>query len=553
MPPPARRLAALPIPSYRQQVPHFTPAPSPVIELQTFGGVGLSRQGALLTGRDTHPRRLALLAVLAATGVRGVNRADIVTLLWPERETARARSSLAQWLFLLRQDLGASDLVVGGTVLRMNPDRVKADVWEFDDAMFRHDFATAARLYRGEFVEGLTLDDCPEFEQWAERERMRLRSDVIRALESNARAATARGDHISALGALQQLATVDPKNGKAAAGLADVRAALSERVPIGPVTDPLLRSEGNAPAEFDGAGSVGDRVNTPTHANTAIASSYLAIVRERLGGYANVLGEAGRTSVLAIFDGADRRSGLPLTIRVVLPDIAVRTGIPRLLELLTRAASLEHDCLAPLGEVAEVDGLVVCSTPRQPSTTLRALLETTPQLSLRDAVNFASSIAEALANGEQQRIAHLDLSPRRVLVTQGRALVTDLGVMQAVVLATSKSAIESGAVLGNPAYLSPEQLAGESEGDSRSDVFSLGCILYQMLAGEPPHGRGGGRMALVRRLRDTPLRIRDVRESVPAVLDDLLNSALARSPADRLPTMASFRDELRAIIQGEVV
>jgi serine/threonine-protein kinase len=168
-------------------------------------------------------------------------------------------------------------------------------------------------------------------------------------------------------------------------------------------------------------------------------------------------------------------------------------------------------------------------------------------------VGITAAIAEALAHGQHHDIAHLDLTPRRVLLTASAPLLLELGVMQALTLATRESAVESGAVMGNPTYLSPEQLAGESDGDSRSDVYSLGCILYQMLAGEPPHGRAGGRLALVRRLRDAPIRIRDIRDTVPPVVEELLSQALARTPADRLPSMVAFRDELRSVVQGDVV
>ena len=142
-----------------------------MLQLRTFGGARLLRDGTALEGPASQRRRIALLSLLAAGGSRGVSRDAIISLLWPDSEHERARHALSQWLFLLRRDLEVNDLVLGANELRLNPDRVSADVTDFDVAVAKRDHSTAAQLYTGPFLDGFVLSDAGEFERWVDRER----------------------------------------------------------------------------------------------------------------------------------------------------------------------------------------------------------------------------------------------------------------------------------------------------------------------------------------------------------------------------------------------
>src|SRR5262245_44717292 len=144
-----------------------------MLHLRTLGGATLSSEGTVLEGPASQRRRIALLSLLAVGGSRAVSRDTIISLLWPDSEPERGRHALSQWLFLLRRDLGVADLVLGGNDLRLNPERITADVIDFDVAVTKRDHATTARLYTGAFLDGFLLSDAGEFERWVDRERER--------------------------------------------------------------------------------------------------------------------------------------------------------------------------------------------------------------------------------------------------------------------------------------------------------------------------------------------------------------------------------------------
>ncbi|MDQ3309716.1 MAG: tetratricopeptide repeat protein, partial [Gemmatimonadota bacterium] len=200
-----------------------------MLRLRTFGGLLLEDEGGPLTGTATQRRKLALLALLAAAGERGMSRDRVVTYFWPESDTTRARNSLAQLLYALRQALPADPVAAGSTELRLNPEVISSDVGEFDAAIASGNHQCAVTLYAGPFLDGFHLDGAPEFERWVDGERSVRAQQVATALEALADEASERGDHTDAAGWWRRLAALDPLNGRVALGLMAALDAAGDR------------------------------------------------------------------------------------------------------------------------------------------------------------------------------------------------------------------------------------------------------------------------------------------------------------------------------------
>src|SRR5687767_14618549 len=183
--------------------------------------------------------------------------------------------------------------------------------------------------------------------------------------------------------------------------------------------------------------------------------------------------------------------------------------------------------------------------------TLRQRLSRERQLPIEDAVGIVRQVAAALQYAHAQGVIHRDIKPENILLHEGEAMVTDFGIALAVGAAPSDRLTETGLMVGTPEYMSPEQAAGEPTLDARSDVYSLGCVLYELLAGEPPHTGASARMVIAKRFTDAIPRVRRLRPTVPPGVEDALVEALAIVPADRFGSVAAFADALAAPARGK--
>jgi serine/threonine-protein kinase len=217
-----------------------------VLRLKTLGGLGIQRDDAPPGGGATQRRRLALLALLARAGDRGLSRDKLLGYLWPESEPEKARGVLAQALYALRRDLGAEELFLGTSDLRLNPTLFTSDVAEFCAALQAGRLDDAVSLYEGPFLDGIYVNDAPEFERWAEVERTQLAGEHADALDRLAAQATARGDHRAAVAWWRKLAAADPLSARVATGLMRALAAAGDRggaIQHARVYESLLRQE----------------------------------------------------------------------------------------------------------------------------------------------------------------------------------------------------------------------------------------------------------------------------------------------------------------------
>jgi serine/threonine-protein kinase len=196
-----------------------------MLRLRTFGGLSIDREG----GAGAQRRPLAVLAILAAAGDRGVARAKVIQQLWPDSDDEKARRVLAQTVYSLRRDLGRDDLVLGTTELRLNPEAITSDLAEFEQALERRESERAVALYRGPFLDGFYVPDAPEFERWLETQRSHLAERYRKALRTLAAEAHERGDPRAEAGWCRRLASADPLDAAVALELMHALAASGDR------------------------------------------------------------------------------------------------------------------------------------------------------------------------------------------------------------------------------------------------------------------------------------------------------------------------------------
>jgi DNA-binding SARP family transcriptional activator len=199
------------------------------LRLHTFGGLVLHVGGVATTGAATRRRRLALLALLALARERGLSRDKIHAYLWPESEPERARHGLNQLVYFQRHHLDNGELFLGKKTLRLNPQVITSDVWEFEDAFDKGAYETAVRLYLGPFLDGFFVNGAPEFERWASDQRRRLGDRCARALGALATAAAAKGDHRQAVEWWNRAAELNPYDTDTALHLAQEWVAAGDR------------------------------------------------------------------------------------------------------------------------------------------------------------------------------------------------------------------------------------------------------------------------------------------------------------------------------------
>jgi TolB-like protein/tRNA A-37 threonylcarbamoyl transferase component Bud32 len=249
------------------------------------------------------------------------------------------------------------------------------------------------------------------------------------------------------------------------------------------------------------------------------------------------LGQGGMATVYLAEDLKHRRK---VALKVLRPELAATLGAERFLREIELSARLTHPHILPLHDSGNADGFLYYVMPYVEGESLRDRLTREKQLPLDDAVRIAREVADALGYAHAQGVIHRDVKPENVLLQSGHAVVADFGIARAVSAAGGTRLTETGLAVGTPAYMSPEQAAGEADIDARSDLYSLGCVLYEMLSGETPYTGPTPQAILAKKLTEPVPRITVVRETVPAAVESALETALAKSPADRFPTVQEF-------------
>ena len=245
-----------------------------------------------------------------------------------------------------------------------------------------------------------------------------------------------------------------------------------------------------------------------------------------------------------VYLAQDLKHRRQVAIKVLRPELAAALGRERFLREVTNTANLRHPHILPLFDSGEAGELLFYVMPFVEGESVRDRLAREKQLPVDDALRIARDVADALHYAHTHGVIHRDIKPANILLDNGHAVVADFGIARAITAAAGSEALtETGLGMGTPLYMSPEQGAGENM-DGRSDQYALGCVLYEMLAGEPPFTGRTAQAIMARRLTDPVPPLRTVRESVPIHVEQVINRALSKSPADRFATAKQFAEAL---------
>ena len=266
-------------------------------------------------------------------------------------------------------------------------------------------------------------------------------------------------------------------------------------------------------------------------------------VRDALAGRYNVVAAIGRGGNAMLF-GAYDRDGKKIALKVLHPELTVSVAADRFLREIRYAGQLSHPHIAPLLDSGEDDYLLWFAMPYVPGESLRNRLVRTPTLAIDVATRLACEVLDALGHAHEQGIAHRDIKPDNIICSPEGAVLVDLGIARAIAQSGEDRVTRSGFVVGTEQYMSPEQAAGSPDVDGRTDLYSLGIVLFETLAGRPPFVSPSAAAVLDMHQRRPAPDVREFRREVPAALADALARALTKAPADRWQTAIQMRDAL---------
>jgi TolB-like protein len=256
--------------------------------------------------------------------------------------------------------------------------------------------------------------------------------------------------------------------------------------------------------------------------------------------------ELGRGGMALVYLAQDRKHHRSVALKVFRPELAQALGPERFHREIAIAARLQHPNIVPLYDSGDADGILYYVMPYVEGESLRDRLDREKQLPIDDALRIAGEVADALSHAHSAGMVHRDIKPENVLLSAGHAAVTDFGIARAIGAAAGDRLTSTGITVGTPRYMSPEQAAGSADLDGRSDLYSLGCVLYEMLAGQTPFTGPTAESVLHQHLTADPAPVSQVRPTVPTPVVAVLRRALAKSPADRYATAAQFAESLAA-------
>jgi len=246
--------------------------------------------------------------------------------------------------------------------------------------------------------------------------------------------------------------------------------------------------------------------------------------------------EVGRGGMATVYLARDLKHGRPVALKVLHPELAASLGSERFLREIQIAARLQHPHILPLYDSGQAGELLYYVMPFVEGESLRDRLTREKQLPIEDAVKLGRDIAVALDYAHRHGVVHRDIKPENVMLHEGEAIVTDFGIAKAVSAAGGESLTQTGMAVGTPAYMSPEQASGEREPDGRSDIYSLGCVVYEMLTGSAPFTGPTVQAIIMKRFTEPVPSVRATRSTVTAELEQVVSKALAKDPVDRFQT-----------------
>ena len=262
--------------------------------------------------------------------------------------------------------------------------------------------------------------------------------------------------------------------------------------------------------------------------------------------------ELGRGGMALVYLARDIKHERFVALKTLRPEIAMALGRERFLREIKLAARLQHPNILPVYDSGDAAGTLYYVMPFVEGESLRERLEREPQLPVEDALQIAHEVADALGYAHSHDVVHRDIKPENIMLSGGHAIVTDFGIARAVSAAGGDKLTQTGLAIGTPAYMPPEQASGSGQVDRRSDIYSLACVLYETLAGQPPFTGPTAQAIMARHSLDAVPRLKIVRDAIPDDLELVIERALEKVPADRYQTSGEFAKALTAASTGRV-
>jgi eukaryotic-like serine/threonine-protein kinase len=276
-----------------------------------------------------------------------------------------------------------------------------------------------------------------------------------------------------------------------------------------------------------------------------------------LAGRYQLTREFGHGGMATVFEARDTRLERAVAVKLLDRQVTGTIGVERFLREIAITARLQHPHILTLIESGKDDGLVYYVMPFVGGESLRERLTREPRFPVAEAVWIAREVADALAYAHEQGVVHRDIKPENILISGGHALVADFGIARAIencnVCGPSAGITAVGLPIGTPAYMSPEQAEGRPDVDGRSDIYSLGCVLFELLAGRPPFTGRNARTVMTQHVTTPPPALLELRPELPAMLVEAVERAVQKDPADRFSSAGEFRDVLQLVAASQVI
>ena len=263
--------------------------------------------------------------------------------------------------------------------------------------------------------------------------------------------------------------------------------------------------------------------------------------------------QLGQGGMAAVYLAEDLKHGRNVAIKILLPEVAAAIGVERFVREIRICATLQHPHILGLIDSGEANGTAYYVMPLVEGESLRDRLRREKQLPVETAVRIASEVASALEHAHRRGIVHRDIKPENILLQDGQALVADFGIALGTANSSETRMTGTGISLGTPHYMSPEQAMGEREITARSDVYALGCVVYEMLIGEPPFTGPTTQAIVAKVLTQRPASLVARRSTVPMAVEKAIHTALQKLPADRFATPTAFSTALLGAPSGATV
>ena len=254
--------------------------------------------------------------------------------------------------------------------------------------------------------------------------------------------------------------------------------------------------------------------------------------------------ELGAGGMATVYLAEDLKHKRRVAVKVLKPELAAVLGAERFVQEITTTAALQHPHILPLFDSGTADGFLFYVMPFVEGETLRSKLDRETQLGIEESVRIAREVADALDYAHRHGVVHRDIKPENILLHDGRPIVADFGIALAVSAAAGGRMTETGLSLGTPFYMSPEQATAERDLTNRSDIYSLGSVLYEMLTGNPPHTGASAQQIIMKIVTEEAAPVTKLRRSVPANVAAAVAKSLEKIPADRFESAKAFADAL---------